>query len=141
MSDVQSIFIFSYSGVNVIINALRVFILANILSEPKEELPSEEEESNVWEEISNKSIFPIFCDSQRAPCGIATSFEFNLERVLLFMCFFFKQFSFNIRFLLSFKVDTDSKSKLVLTFNRLVSLNCVEEIFDVDKAIYWESVY
>ena len=56
--------------------------------------------------------------------------------------FLFKQFSFNIRFLLSFKDDTNSKSKLVLTFNRLILPNYVEETFDVDEGIeYCDNLY
>ena len=81
-------------------------------------------------------IFSICCDPQRAPCGIDISFESTLERVLLFKCFFVRKLSFNIRFLFSDKIDIESKSKLVLTFDRLVSLSCVKETFDVCEVIY-----
>ena len=83
----------------------------------------------------NTLIFPICCDPQRVPCGIAISFESTLERVLLFKCFCFKQLSFKIRFLFSVKSDIDSKSKLGLTFNRLVLLIVSKKTFYVGEAI------
>ena len=56
--------------------------------------------------------------------------------MLLFKCFFFKKLSFNIRFRFSVKIDIDLKSQLALIFDRLVSLSCVEETFDVGESIY-----
>ena len=55
----QSIFIFSHSGVNVIVNTLRIFILANILSELEDEHLLKEEESDVRDESLIKLIYPI----------------------------------------------------------------------------------
>ena len=50
---------FSHSGVNVIVNTLRIFILANIFFELEDELLLKEEESDVRVENLIKLIYPI----------------------------------------------------------------------------------
>ena len=74
---------FTHYGVNV--NAFLILIFLNNLSElDSDELLSEEEEDNVWDDSLNILIFAIWCDPQRAPYGIDIAFESTLERVFFF---------------------------------------------------------